>query len=170
MKFQRLALLLIAFTVLACASLRAEDTCPPINRATAGGILGAAPNDVGVAEAQLAVEWHTPTDYVCTFTVGANTLRVTIGPYQARDGWPATAKQCFSASAPMQAIGNEAVACYSPDGAMPLHGEVISHVRDVFIDVQLMLAAPPAPDPTQSAAKLREYTHRAAEIVAGNLF
>jgi hypothetical protein len=170
MKFQRLALVLFAFTALACASLRAEDSCPPINRATAGGILGAKPNDVGVAEAQLAVEWHTPTDYVCTFTAGANTLRVTVGPYRARDGWPATAKECFSPSEPMRAIGNEAVACYSPDGASPLHGEVISHVRDVFIDVHLMLGTPPAPDAARSAALLREYTHRAAEIVAGNLF
>jgi hypothetical protein len=170
MKLRRLTLLLFAFTVLALTSLRAEDTCPPINRATAGGILGAKPNDVGVAEAALAIEWHTPTDYVCTFTAGANTLRVTIGPYHARDGWAAATKQCFATPSPMQAIGNEAVACYSPDGATPLKGEVISHVRDVFIDVQLMLAAPPAPDATQSAAKLREYTHRAAEIVAGNLF
>jgi hypothetical protein len=170
MRFQRVAFLLIAVTLLACTSLRAEDTCPPMNRATAGGILGAKPNDVGVAEAQLAVEWHTPTDYVCTFTAGGNTLRVTIGPYHARDGWQASAQQCFSKPAPMPAIGNEAVACFSPDGATPLHGEAISHVRDVFIDVQLMLAAPPAPDPARSATLLREYTHRAVEIVAGNLF
>ena len=178
MRFQRVAFLLIAVTLLACTSLRAEDTCPPMNRATAGGILGAKPNDVGVAEAQLAVEWHTPTDYVCTFTAGANTLRVTIGPYHARDGWPAAVQQCFAKPAPLQAIGNEAVACYSPSDsasgntadASPLHGEVISHVRDIFIDVQLMLGTPPAPDAARSAALLREYTRRAAEIVAGNLF
>jgi len=170
MRFPCLTLVLLAFTVLTCASLRAEDTCPPMNRATAGGILAAKPNDVGIAEAQLTVEWHTPSDYVCTFTAGANTLTVTIGPYHARDGWAAATQQCFSKPAPMQAIGNEAVACYSPDGATPLHGEVISHVRDVFIDVHLMLAAPPAPDPARAASLLREYTHRAAEIVAGNLF
>jgi hypothetical protein len=170
MKFPRIALLLIAVTVLAVASANAEDSCPAINRATAGGILGAKPNDVGVAEAQLAVEWHTPTDYVCTFTAGANTLRVTIGPYHARDGWPASAQQCFAKPAPLQAIGNEAVACYTPDGTTPLHGEIISHVRDVYLDVQLMLGTAPAPDAARSAALLREYTHRAAEIVSGNLF
>jgi hypothetical protein len=151
-------------------SLLAEDTCPVINRATAGGMLAAKSNSVGVAEAQLAIEWHTPTDYICTFTSGANTLKVTVAPYHARDGWPSYTKQCFAKPEPLQAIGNEAVACYGSDNASPLQGEVISHVRDVYLDVRLTLGTPPAPDSARAAAVLREYTRRAAEIVSGNLF
>jgi hypothetical protein len=158
-----------AFAVAPTRAL-ADDTCPVINRATAGGILGAKPNDAGIAEAQLSVNWHTPTNYICSFTAAGNTLVVTIGAYSDRDGWAAQTTKCFAAPAPMSAIGNEAVACYSPAGAVPLQAEVISHVRDTLFDVHLTFATPPATDPAHALDELHDLARRAADQVAGNLY
>ncbi len=169
---RRLALASVFALALALipAKALADDTCPVINRATAGGILGAPSNPAGVAEAQLSVNWHTPTNYICTFSAAGNTLTITIGAYSDRDGWPAQTKKCFAAPAPMSAIGNEAVACYSPQASSPLQAEVISHVRDVLFDLRLSFATPPAADPARAYDLLHDLTRRAADQVAGNLF
>jgi hypothetical protein len=161
------ALLPLAFAAL---QARADDTCPVINRATAGGILGAESNTAGIAEAHLSVNWHTPNNYVCTFSAAGNTLTITIGAYSDRDGWAAQTKKCFATPAPMSAIGNEAVSCYSPAGASPLQSEVISHVRDTLFDVHLSFAKPPDADPTRAMEELQSLTRRAADQVAGNLY
>lgn len=155
---------------LAALQARADDTCPVINRATAGGILGAEANAAGVAEAHLSVNWHTPNNYVCTFTAAGNTLTITIGAYSDRDGWTAQTKKCFATPAPMSAIGNEAVSCYSPAGSTPLQSEVISHVRDTLFDVHLIFAKPPDADAGRAMDELQSLTRRAADQVAGNLF
>jgi hypothetical protein len=168
--FNAFALACSFAVALAPAKALADDTCPVINRATAGGILGAQSNPAGIAEAELSVNWHTPTNYTCTFSVGCNTLVVTIGAYSGRDGWPAQTKKCFATPAPLSAIGNEAAACYSPQASTPLESEVISHVRDVLFDVHLSFATPPAADPARAYELLHDLTRRAADQVAGNLF
>jgi hypothetical protein len=126
----------------------AEDTCPALNRARASSALG--------AEADLSVEWHAASDYVCTYTAATGTLTVTVGPYHARDGWPSYSARCLATPQAISGIGNEAVFC-SKTG----QGEVIAHVTDTLLDVSLTLAKP--------SAQLEDTLRQVAGTVASNL-
>jgi hypothetical protein len=136
---------------------RADDTCPALNRSSAAAMLG---SDVG--QLDLSVEWHAASDYVCTYTAATGTLTITIGPYHARDGWPAYTARCLAAAEAVPGIGNEAVACYKPSTAAPAEGEIIAHVTDTLLDVHLTQPRP--------SAQLADTLRRAAQAVAGNLF
>jgi hypothetical protein len=146
-------LLTLAAVLLSAVAAHAGETCPALDRSHASAALG--------GDAQLAVEWHAANDYVCNYTAGANTLTITISTYRARQGWPSYTAQCFATPQPLVGIGNEAVACYSPDNAKPASGEVISHVTDTYLEVRLTLQ--------ETNASFHETLRHTAELVAGSL-
>lgn len=128
----------------------AEDTCPALNRARAGAALG--------GDAQLSVEWHSATEYICNYSAGQNTLRIAVSPYHARAGWPAYTAQCIGKPEPAPGIGNEAVICNSATD-----GQVLSHVGDTFLDMRLQM-------PAASQDALRDSLRQLGQRVAGNIF
>ena len=140
-------LLLAVILLVACgAAARAEDFCPAINRSDVEQALGAV---------QLSVSWRSGNDYVCRFTGEGTQFTITIKPYKFQNGWASYAKQCMAPGAPINAIGDEAVACYQ--GAT---GQVLGHVRDTLLDVRLT---------TSSEAKTRDALPKLSAGVAGNL-
>jgi hypothetical protein len=144
---------LALFVLLSAAAAHAGDTCPVLDRSHASAVLG--------GNAQLAVEWHAANDYVCNYSAGQNTLTITITRYRAREGWPSYTARCFATPQALVGIGNEAVACYSPDNAKPASGEVISHVTDMYLEVRLTLP--------EANASFHETLRHTAELVAGSL-
>jgi len=150
-------MLAVAVTLCAVAAAAySEDTCPALDRARASALLG--------AEAQLSVEWQSAHDYTCTYTAGASTLRIVIGAYHARQGWPTYTARCLAQPETLTGVGNEAVACYLvPQHQGQSQGEVIAHVTDTLLDLTLT-------QPAAGPDALKETLRHAAERVAGNFF
>ena len=140
-------LLLIA----AClpAAVAAEDRCPWLNAATAGGVLGGAVH-------------ATVTSTSCEFVhqSGANqSLRIEV--VQASGAHP----KCGSGAVPLKAIGNEAQACpYTGDPGV-IAEQVVGRVRD-----QAFLVRVSTTDRSAPPKNLREKARIIAEQVAGILF
>jgi hypothetical protein len=134
------------FIVLALAS-RAEETCPWLNAATAGGVLGAP------VQTQIA-------PHVCSFVSRHGELRIQVETIAASH-----ADHCSGASEQLKAIGNEAAACAveSKDGRMA--EQVAGRVRD-----QAFVITIATDDRSLSRNLLRDKVRKVAEQVAGNLF
>ena len=164
---RRLAFLALGVIFLALpAAGHAENNCPWLNEATAGGLLGG--DAVGMKTDASAGQ---PT--VCTFTQqGAGvtrTLRITVEiapePHQRMS---AVAQVCGADAAPIKAIGNEALVCTADDRKGGVGERVVGRVRDQVFTITIASTLKSDPILNRDALKARIYT--AAEQVAGNLF
>jgi hypothetical protein len=163
---RRLTLLVLSVICLAMPfAAHAENTCPWLNEATAGGLLGG--DAVGIktgADGQ-------PT--VCTFTQQGTgvtrTLRVIveIAP-EPHARMSAVAQVCGADVLPIKAIGNEALVCQADDRKGGVGERVVGRVRDQVFTITIASTLKVDPILNRDALKARIYT--AAEQVAGNLF
>ncbi len=138
---------------------KADETCPWLNAATAGGILG---GDVAVRMEHLNQE-----DENCEFTrragSAASTLRIEVATTKApAREFAARTAQCVSKQVPLRAIGNEAVACSASGETAE---QVVGRVRDRVFVVRIGTT-----DAAASRDSLREKARMVAEQVAGFLF
>jgi hypothetical protein len=156
--FSRSFVLLLALSSLAGAA----EVCPWLNAATAGGVLG------GTVAATVTPA-KTGDDTSCVFNRHdgslALELRIEVETMlsPAKD-FPTYTARCHSASAPLKAIGNEAIAC-SKDGSDGHAEQVVGRVRDRAFVVRISTS-----DPKTQPGALREQARKVAEQVAGILF
>jgi hypothetical protein len=139
------------FAIALCVSaLAAEDRCPWLNAATAGGVLG------GTVHAVV-----TPASCEFVRQSGGHdiALRIEVGPVSA----PHT--QCGAKAEPLKAIGNEALACTYEGKESWMGEQVTGRVRD-----QAFLVRVSTNDKSAASKTLREKARNVAEQVAGFLF
>lgn len=141
---------LLAAVLLMPAGSQAAETCPWLNAATAGGLLG------GTVTATVTRDTANRDDAVCTFVRAGAELRIEVQTMNT----PARAAQCVPGPAPLRAIGNEAVVCTEAGRA-----QVVGRVRNRNFAIMIS-----APDGAMPPDALREKARAAAEHVAGNLF
>ncbi len=156
MKVPVQALLLMATAL--CTIHAAEQTCPWLNAATAGGILE--------GQARAAVT-KMGDDATCEFTRqnSKDKLRIEVVMMgTARSELAAYKAECIGPAAPLPAIGTDAVAC----GTQTKNGEAAEQIAG-RVRKQAFLIRVTA-DVTSPREALRERAQKAAEQVAGNLF
>jgi len=163
---RRLALLVLsAFCFALPVAIHAENTCPWLNEATAGGLLG------GDAVGMKTGADGQPT--VCTFTQqGTGVIRtlrviVEIAP-EPHARMSAVAQVCGADALPIKAIGNEALVCSADDRKGGVGERVVGRVRDQVFTITIASTLKVDPILNRDALKAKIYT--AAEQVAGNLF
>jgi hypothetical protein len=150
--------LVLLFPILPSIALAAE-TCPWLNAATAGGALGGPVTNVTITRA------HAGDDATCEFIRHDGSLlldlriEVETMPSPARD-FASYAARCRSATVPLKAIGNEALAC-NDEGA----GQIVGRVRDRAFVVRISTS-----DRSAKPGALSEKARKIAEQVAGILF
>ena len=141
-----IAALIISLPAMAAA----EERCPWLNAATAGGVLGGA--------VQVTV-----TGASCEFISKANghgaSLQIEVTAVSAPHA------QCGSDAEPLKAIGNQAVACSYQGKPGWTAEQVVGTVRDQAFVVRLG-----SNDPSAAAKTLSEKARKVAEQVAGILF
>ena len=156
---RRLAIALVLLPIAA----RAAESCPWLNAATAGGVLG------GTVSAQVTHPSANEDDAACAFELrrGELSSRLTVNVTTmgaAKAEFPSLLAQCGADKTELKAIGNEAFACGGAD-----HGErwqrVVGRVRDRAFVIELR-----SNDPTLAADALAGKAHQAAEQVAGILY
>ncbi len=147
-------------------SARAANNCPWLNEATASGLLGGD-----------AVGTYTDASgtqpAICTFTQQApgitRTLRLTVEIAPDPPARLAAAERaCGADTAPLNAIGNEAVFCAMDDRKGKLGERAVGRVRDQVFIITLNSSAKDDTILTRDVLKMRIYT--AAEQISGNLF
>lgn len=134
---------------------QAAETCPWLNAATAGGVLGSA------VTVTIEHESSNRDDMVCNFA-GVSSLRIavqTMDPPRAE--FNARAAECGSDPAPLKAIGNEAVVCNPGKRSAQVIGRVRNRIFTILIGTT---------NASMNEAVLREKARDVAEHVAGNLF
>ena len=141
---------ILAIAVCLPAFVSAEERCPWLNVATAGGFLG---GDVHV----------TVTSSSCEFVRPYEGFRAVLLIEVRPAGAPHT--QCGSGAVPLKAIGNEAQACDYQAAKGWMGEQVVGRVRD-----QAFLVRISTDDRSASPKVLREKTRDVAEQVAGILF
>lgn len=167
--FQSLrSVLRLALILGACASgtmAHAANNCPWLNEATASGMLGGQ----AVGDFQAASPGQPA---VCTFTQHQDTatrvlkIQVEIVP-DATARLRSMESACGTDRTPLQAIGNEAVACVADDRGRP--GEqALGRVRDQVFTIRISSSL--KSDPILTRNELQRLIYTAAEQVAGNLF
>jgi len=142
-----------------------QTKCPWINEATAGGILG------GTVTATANVNDHG--DGVCEFSrqQGAVVYQLRVSVSMMTDiarQFPTYLAQCAPKSAPLRAIGNEAVTCSVEGNADGYAEQVVGRVRDQAFVVTVSSSV--QNDPSMTQEMRREKAHLVAEQVAGILF
>ncbi|MGA9672710.1 MAG: hypothetical protein WBQ94_26065 [Terracidiphilus sp.] len=166
---QRLAPLFLGICCLTpLAVCHAENNCPWLNEATAGGLLGGSGNAVGMKTGGIGGQ---PT--VCTFTQQdagvTRTLRMTVEiATEPHVRMSAVAQVCGADASPLKAIGNEALVCTADDRKGGLGERVVGRVRDQVFTITINSTLKADPILNREALKSKIYT--AAEQVAGNLF
>jgi hypothetical protein len=171
--------LLLALAIFIPAVCHGQTKCPWINEATARGILGGAVN------VSVTTNVSHPGDGVCKFSRQQGTavyeLRISVGimtdiPKQ----FPTYLAQCPPKSAPLRAIGNEAVMCST--GAIPdaksgskaaakddtFAEKVVGRVRSQAFVVSVSSSV--ENDASMTREMRREKANLTAEQVAGILF
>jgi hypothetical protein len=157
--------LVLSLAMLLPAVCHGQAKCPWINEATARGILGGA--------VTVTVEVSDHGDGVCEFSrpQGAvvHQLRVSVNvmtdiPKQ----FPTYLAQCPPKSAPLRAIGNEAVMCSIQGDGEQYAEKVVGRVRNQAFVVSVSSSVQDNPSMTQ--AMRREKANLVAEQVAGILF
>jgi len=152
--------------ILQASAASAANSCAWINEATASSLLGGD-----------AVGNVTSTDAgkttVCTFTQtgsdAVRTLRVTVeiaADPHTRMG--ALAQSCGAGSAPLKAIGNEALTCPADDRNGAPGEKLVGRVRDQVFTITISSTL--KKDSTLTREDLHSKIYLAAEQVAGNLF
>lgn len=143
---------------------QAKETCPWLNEATAAGFLG------GNVTGTVTHPDRNKDDANCDFTLrrgsATTVLRIEVEtmPARAADFAPYLAR-CGPHSAPLKAIGNEAVACGFDRKKKEVSEQVVGRVRDRVFTVRIT-SNPGAADRTV----LRDRVQKVAEQVAGFLF
>jgi hypothetical protein len=144
----------------------AKNNCPWLNEATASGLLGAdAVGEFNFASADV------PS--TCTFTAqdGAVTRTLRIAIVVASDfvaDYRSATQKCGASSMPIQAIGNEAIACSADDPKGQPGERVVGRVRNQVFTITMSSNSKSDLVFTHQNLKTRIYI--AAELVAGNLF
>jgi len=148
------------------AGARAANNCAWINETTASSLLGGD----AVGEVTASADKQTT---VCTFTQtgtdAVRTLRVTVetaADPHAR--MTALAQSCGADSAPLKAIGNEALTCSADDRKGGPGERLVGRVRDQVFTITI--ASTLKKDFTFPREALQSKIYLAAEQVAGNLF
>ena len=144
------ARLILEISMCLPAIASAEDRCPWLNAATAGGVLGGAVH-------------ATVTPASCEFVRQSGghdlALRIEVGPVSAPHA------QCGAHAEPLKAIGNEAQACAYEGKDGWIGEQVTGRVRD-----QAFLVRVSTNDRSAAPKTLREKARNVAEQVAGFLF
>ena len=151
----------LLFGIVALA--RAEDACPWMNAATAGGLLGGEGTSVSFVHAGKAKD-----DGRCEFTLLSNSaarlhIQVTTMESAAKE-FPAFLQACGKEAKPVSAVGNEAVMCSGNPKQSPPILRVITRVRQQALVITLTPPVSMSAETALAKAKL------AAELVTGNLF
>jgi hypothetical protein len=162
----RLLLFLILLSLPLCfpGVSHAKQRCPWLNEATAGGFLG------GNVISTVTYSGNTKDDANCDFTLrqGSATivLRIEVETMIAPPaGFASYLARCGAHSAPLKAIGNEAVACGFNGKKKEVSEQVVGRVRDRAFTVRIT-----SPSGLSDRAVLREKAQKVAEQVAGFLF
>ncbi|MDQ2840987.1 MAG: hypothetical protein M3Y72_08115, partial [Acidobacteriota bacterium] len=138
-----------------------QESCPWMNTATAGGVLGGNVN-VTVQHASKNKE-----DATCEFKLeGPNLaiLRIEVATMGSKPGdFAAYRARCGSQPSALRAIGNQAYACSL--GSKNTSEQVFGRVRDRAFAVEVNSNLKSA-----TSASVREQARDVAEQVAGNLF
>ncbi len=135
----------------------ADQTCPWLNAATAGGVLEGPVHDTVIKDGENAT---------CEFARqnSADKLRIEVVTISASRGELAAYKaQCVTPLTPLKAIGNEAVVCDIGTKSGGVAEQVAGRVRKRAFLVSVTSA-------TFSRESLREKATKVAEQIAGNLF
>jgi len=149
-------LALLALPAIGPAAEAQAETCPWLNAATAGGVLGSA------VTLTVAHENANRDDMACSFLGAGSALRIAVETMETpRNEFTSHAAECGSDPAPLKAIGNEAVVC-SPNKRS---AQVIGRVRNRIFTVLVSIT-----NGSIAQAALREKARDVAEHVAGNLF
>lgn len=134
-----------ALMLLLVAACRADEACPWLNAATAGGVLG------GEVKSQVR-------DGNCVFTHEGSQLRIEVQavtlPHKLT---------CGPNPTPLKGIGNEAIACGLDEKNGGITEQIAARVRDRAFFVRLT-------SNNIARAALRDKARLAAEQVAGILF
>ena len=137
----------------------AAETCPWLNPATAGGVLGGAVTSVIVKRAAAADD--ASCDFVRHEGSLALDLRIEVETMRSpTKDFASYAARCHSPAVPLKAIGNEALAC-SDEGAE----QIVGRVRDRAFLVRISTS-----DRSAQQSALRDKARKVAEQVAGILF
>jgi len=167
-KFTRVLLrVVIAVCLPAVAAMaHAENKCPWLNEATAGGLLGG--DAVG---AFTAAANNQPA--VCTFMQkeGKDTrelmITVEVNP-DAHTKLNGMMQACGASSQLLQAIGNEAAVCAMDSRKRAISERVVGRVRDQIFTITISSTV--KDDMVLNASTLMTKIYTASEQVAGNLF
>lgn len=142
---------------------RAEQPCPWLNAATAGGALGSPITAVRVTRAK------SGDDASCLFESrngsAVSELRVdteTMPP--PAKGFASLGTTCLSKGVPLKGIGSSAIAC-SGRGGDGIAEQIVGRVRD-----RAFLVRVSSTDPSEKPGVLRETARKVAELVAASLF
>lgn len=143
----------------------AAESCPWLNSATARAVIGAP------VKADVRYENASHDDGVCRFIRErdgiSSGLSIEVRTRAAPDNeFASHAAQCGSDSAPIQAIGNEAVLCKLDEGKNGNRAvRLVGRVRNRILTVLLRTT-----DSSMAPGVLEEKARAVGELVAGNLF
>jgi|SRR5271163_999848 len=141
---------ILALAFLLASIAAAEDRCPWLNAATAGGVLG---GDVH----------FTATQSSCEFVRQSGALEIALRIEVAPSNSPHAV--CGAGAEPLKAVGNEAQACTYEAKQGWIAEQVVGRVRD-----QAFLVRISTNDRSAAPKILREKARKVAEQVAGILF
>lgn len=137
----------------------AQETCPWLNSATAGGILG------GSVTSKVAHSGPQNTDGTCEFVQQSerdSVLRIEVRTMaNIPEEFKVFLARCGSAATPVRGIGNVAVACRSKRNDQSCE-QVIGRVRDRAFVVQLCAK--------ETFDVVGREVREAADEISGNLF
>jgi hypothetical protein len=146
------------------AAHAATQPCPWLNAATAAGVLE------GPVTVSVTYFDQDNTDAACEFTTkgdhAVRTLRIKVETMKdlAHD-FPRYLAKCGQDAKPLQAIGNEAIACVMPHNNNQVAEQVVSRVRDRAFVVDVLSSGSAA-----GREAIRDKARKIAEQVAGFLF
>ncbi len=143
-------LFVLAFAALTVA--RAEQICPWLNSATAGGVLGGPVTTTVAQPSTCEFIRKGPVTY---------TLRIEVTNTSDFKSWLV---QCGPKAAPVRGIGNQAVACDLVKDSQ-VSAQILSRVRDRAFLVRVTANNTSAP-----LQRLRDQARSVADQVSGNLF
>ena len=165
----RCALWLVMLVCLAASAplARAANNCPWMNEATAGGLLGGASTGAFTAAAN-----GQPA--VCTFTSttpdATRVLEVTVEVVSSEPHLRLAQLEdaCRMNTAPVPAVGNEAMRCQPKVRGAVMAERILGRVRDQVFSITISTSL--KDDGELNADMLEKHLALAAEQVAGNLF
>lgn len=160
MRILQLVLLVTPFFPLPCA---AQESCPWLNAATAGGVLG------GAVTAAITHPGKNKADTTCDFVRKESVegeLRIEVETMtEPKTQFASLAAKCGPARIPLKAIGNEAAACTLDAKNERISEQVVGRVRDQAFIIRITTN-----DRAATRSSVREKARSVAEQVAGILF